>query len=74
MSHNARIGVSSHIVRVLSNGKVWGMTGNSTVTGDVRIWTIKYAITSKGNPRKLTFRASTNGVYGVGKTVNVTVK
>ena len=52
--------------------KVWGMSGNSTVSGDVRTWTIQYAIASKGE-RKLTFRASTNGVYGAGKVVNITV-
>ena len=56
-----------------SKVKVWGMTGNSTVSGTTRIWTVKYAIASKGN-RVLTFKCSTNGTYGAVKTVNVTVK
>ena len=53
--------------------KVWGMTGNSTVSGGVRTWVVTYAIASKGN-RALTFKCSANGTYGAGKTVNITVK
>ena len=29
--------------------KVWGMTNNSTVSGDVRTWTVSYTISNTGN-------------------------
>ena len=56
-----------------SKVKVWGMTGNSTVSGSVRTWTVTYAIANKGN-RVLTFKCSANGTYGEGKTVSVKVQ
>ena len=56
-----------------SKVKVWGMTGNSTVSGSVRTWTVTYAIAGKGN-RTLTFKCAQSSTYGEGKAVNVTVK
>ena len=53
--------------------KVWGMTGNSTVSGSVRTWNVSYAFKSAGLKRTVTFRCSANGTYGAGKNVSALV-
>ena len=61
----------------LENGqlyKTWACSGNSTVFGGVRIWSIPYSFGGAGT-RKLTFRVSTDGVHvGAGMTATITVK
>ena len=53
--------------------KTWPASGNSTVSGSVRTWTVKLAINSAGN-RELTFKAAKSTTpSSLGKSVRFTV-
>ena len=53
--------------------KVWGMTGNSTLSGSIRVWTVSYAFKGAGIKRVVSFKCSANGTYGTGKSVAATI-
>ncbi len=53
--------------------KTWNASSYSTVSGNVRTWSISYAFASAGS-RQLTFKASADGTtYGTGKTAALSV-
>ena len=53
--------------------KTWKASGNSSLSDNVRVWTLHYTIGTAGS-RTLTFRASADGSsYGAGKSVSVKV-
>ena len=53
--------------------KSWAASGNSTVSGNVRTWTVSHAINSAGN-RKLVFKGGTTNTTPVTNAVTVSFK
>ena len=52
--------------------KRWASSGNSSVSGNVRPWTVRYAFSGAGN-RSIGFKAASAGGYGSIIKVNITV-
>jgi len=80
---NATITVKTNIgakhLRMYAEGgnriKTWTAAGNSTVSGNVRVWTVQYAFNGVGN-RTMMFRTSYNGKNFIAtgeKTAKITV-
>lgn len=69
---------ATHLIMYRENGKkvkTWAASGNSYVSGTVRVWQVSYSFSSAGK-RTMTFKASRNGgsTVGVGKSVVITIK
>ena len=77
LKFTVKTSTNAKYVRMYSEGgymvKSWAAEGNSTVSGNVRIWTLSYAFGNAGD-RTLTFRASADGTHvSEGKSASVKV-
>lgn len=56
-----------------TKAKTWKASGNSTISGTSRIWTVTYTFNAAGD-RSLTFKASKdNANFGTGKTADIII-
>ena len=68
---------ATHLLMYSEGGnyvKTWAASGNSSVSGTVRVWKVTYAFGGAGN-RQITFKASRDGgtTVGVGNTASITI-
>jgi len=67
---------ATHLIMYSEGGgkvKTWEAEGNSTVSGNVRVWNVSYAFGGAGS-RTMTFKASRDGGKTVGKAKSAGIK
>jgi len=67
---------ATHLIMYSENGgkvKTWAASGNSSVSGTVRVWTLNYAFSGSGD-RTMTFKASRDGGTTVGVSNEASIK